>query len=170
MNRWTEDSGGTKAKKFVKVGPAKTVPFARSLYPGHRKLLPVRFQWQKIRNACNFSKGVWPCTYVKKCLSLHNTGGTTTPGGRDFRGSRKATLPSIKMFTKRYGGQYGPKWPIREGREGHHAIGRVNFSKLLVQRYLDSRGEEGFSFACGKATYTSIKMFTILGWKNRPRC
>ena len=33
MNRWTGDSGGAKAKKFVKAGPAKTVPFARSLYP-----------------------------------------------------------------------------------------------------------------------------------------
>ena len=49
-----------------------------------------------------------------------------------------------------------------DDREGRRDIGRVNFSKLLVQRYLDSRGEEGLSFACGKATYTSIKMFTIL--------
>lgn len=38
MNRWTEDSGGTKGEKLVKVGPAKTVPFARSLYPGTVKL------------------------------------------------------------------------------------------------------------------------------------
>lgn len=32
MNRWTGDSGGVKLK-IVKTGPAKTVPFARSLYP-----------------------------------------------------------------------------------------------------------------------------------------
>lgn len=35
---------------------------------------------------------------------------------------------------------------FEEGREGHHAIGHVNFSKLLVQRYLDSRGEGRLEF------------------------
>lgn len=33
-----------------------------------------------------------------------------------------------------------------EGREGHHAIGRVNFSKLLVPRHPDSRGRGGIEF------------------------
>ena len=45
-------------------------------------------------------------------------------------------------------GQFG------EGLEGHHAIGRVNFSKLLVNCLYKGtwtpEGRRGLSFACGK--------------------
>lgn len=133
-------------KTHLSDGSSEDRSVARSLYLGREKLSQLRFQRQKLRNACSFSKGVRPCTYVNFCLSLHNTGGTTTPGGRDFRGSRKATLPSIKMFTKLCGGQYGPKWPIRGRPGGPSRHRRVNFSKLLVQRYLDSRGRGGVEF------------------------
>ena len=40
----------------------------------------------------------------------------------------------------------GQNGQIGEGREGHHAIGRVKFFKLLVQRNLDSRRRGGVEF------------------------
>lgn len=92
-------------KTHLSDGSSEDRSVARSLYLGIEKLSPLRLQWQKLRNTCNFSKGVRPCTYVKICLSLHNTGGTSTPGG-DFLRLPPRLLPFHKDVYETAG------WPI----------------------------------------------------------
>jgi hypothetical protein len=70
MNRWTEDSGGTKAKNHEDWSSEDRSPVA---YTRTLKTFPAQAQHGKLRKPSDFSKGLFASYYVKNFLSLHNT-------------------------------------------------------------------------------------------------